>query len=137
MTSDDLEGVGGELGRLRAEVARLTAELAQGQQRETTLQDRLTGTASILRAIAAGPNDAPAVLQSIVETAARLCQADQVVIFRVDDDEIVRVANLSDGLVPLPVGQRMPLSHGSWSGRAIVEKRTIRHDDVELTLDEY
>src|SRR4051794_32378114 len=109
MTSDDLDSASGEPGRLRAEVARLTAELTQSQQRETALQNQQTATTAILRAIASGPTDAHAVLQSIVETAATLFQADQVVIFRVDGREIVRVANLSDGLSPLPVGERVPL----------------------------
>src|SRR5689334_9701498 len=114
MMSDGLDGASGELGRLRAELARLTAELTSSQRREEALQDQLTGTASILHAIASGPTDAPAVLQSIVETAGGLCPADQVVIFRVDGDEIVRAANLDQGLRPLPIGQRAPISRGSW-----------------------
>ena len=124
MTSDDLADARGEPGRLRAEVARLTAELTASRQRETALQDRLTGTTSILRAIADGPHDAQAVLQVIVETAARLCQAVNVSMFRVVDGaaEYKRVANLDGDLHRPPVGQRTALAPGSWVGRSILER---------------
>jgi signal transduction histidine kinase/CheY-like chemotaxis protein/putative methionine-R-sulfoxide reductase with GAF domain len=135
MTSDDLEGASGEPGRLHAEVARLTAELARSQQRETALQDRLTGTASILRAIADGPHDAQAVLQAIVEAVARLFETDGVSFFRADGDEFERMANLRAASWSRPAGDRLPIARGSWVGRALLERRTIRHDDAEAIID--
>ena len=63
MTAHDPEG-NGQIERLQAEVARLTAEQA--------------ATASILRAIATSPRDRQSVLQSICEEAVRLCEADQI-----------------------------------------------------------
>src|SRR5262245_7152832 len=106
MTSDDLAGVSGDLGRLHAEVARLTTELSASQQRETALQDRLIGTAAILRAIAAGPHDAQAALQAIVEAVTRLFETDGVSFFRADGDEFERMANLKAAPWALPAGQR-------------------------------
>src|SRR3954453_1194205 len=136
MTSDDLDSASGAPGRFRAEVARLTAELHASQQRETTLQDQLTGTASILRAIASGPNDASAVLQSIVEAVTSIVVTGTAALFRVDGNEIERMANLEGSAWGLPVGQRMPIVHGSWAGRAILERRTIRHDDADAIVDQ-
>src|SRR3954452_22361924 len=112
MTSDDLDGASGEPERLRTEVARLTAELTRSQQREAALQDQLTGTASILRAIASGPNDATAVLQAIVEAVARLVDMDGVSFFRADGDEFERMANLQAAPWALPAGQRLPIVRG-------------------------
>src|SRR3954469_19476606 len=134
MTSDDLDGASGELGRLSAEVARLTAELTSSQQREAALQDQLTGTASILHAIASGPNDAQAVLQAIVEAVARLFETDGVSFFRADGQEFERMANLEAASWSLPAGQRLPIARGSFVGRALLEQRTFRHDDLHAIV---
>src|SRR5215212_9824711 len=136
MTGDDLDGASGELGCLRAEVARLTAELTSSQQREAALQDQMSGTASILHVIAAGPTDAHDVLQAIVDAVARLFQMDSVSFFRADGDEFERMANLESAWWAMPVGQRLPIARESWVGRALVERRTIRHDDTDAILDE-
>src|SRR4051794_35168666 len=136
MTSDDLDSAHGEPGRLRAEVARLTAELARSQQREMALQDQATATAEVLRTIASGPNDASAVLQSIVEAVARLFATDNVSFFRADGNEFQRMANLTSAPWANPVGQRLAITRDSWVGRAILERRTIRHDDADAIIDQ-
>ena len=136
MAADDLTSATGELERLRAEVARLSADLTSSRQREAALQDQATATASILRTIASGPADAPAVLQAIVESAATLCQVDNVAFFRVDGDELERMANLDRARSAAPVLSRVPLDRQAWAGRAVIEKRTIRHEDAETIVDQ-
>ena len=54
MATDDLTHANGELERLRAEVARLSTDLASSQQREAALQDQLTATAEFC---ASSPRD--------------------------------------------------------------------------------
>src|SRR5688500_14275746 len=137
MAADDLMGMTGELERLRTEVARLSEDLTASRQREAALQDQVTATASILRTIASGPADVPAVLQAIVENATKLCQVDNGTLFGIDGDEMVRMANLMQSVRPQPVGMRIPFGRGSWAGRAVLERRTMHHVDAEATLDEY
>ena len=90
----------------------------------------------MLRVVASRPTDATDVLQAIADAAARLCQVDNVGIGRVVGDEIERMANSDRIGVPLEVGTRTPLVHDAWGGRAILERRTIRHDDLETVLDQ-
>src|SRR5690349_18431448 len=104
MTSDDLDDASGEPGRLRAEVARLTAELTESRQREAALQDQVSATAEVLRIIAASPTDVSVVLQAIVDAAGRLCEADNIGIARRIGNELERVANLDRGPHPRPAG---------------------------------
>ena len=110
------------------ENARLFGDLRESLEQQTA-------TADVLRVIASSPTDLQRVLQAIVESATRLCEADNTAFFRVEGDEFVRMANLRPGAGSPPVGLRIPLVRGSWVGRAVLDKRTIRHDDVEEIVD--
>src|SRR5215213_8692221 len=117
-----------ELATLQTEVGRLRPALSEALEQQTAI-------AEVLRIIASSPADASVVLQAIIDSAARLCQADGGVILRVDGDELERMANFLRGAGPHPVGQRMPILPGSWTGQTVLEKRTIHHDDVEAIMD--
>jgi len=89
--------------------------------------ERQTATAEILKVISSSPTDIQPVLEAVAESAARLCDANDVVIRRVDGDVLKAVAHR--GSVPL---QRptVPISRGAASARAILERRTIHIHDV-------
>jgi len=124
------------------ENARLFQEL---EQRNTDLQEsnrlvrealsQQTATAEVLRVIASSPTDLGNVLNTIVESAARLCRADNVGISRVVGNEYERVANLRQSPGP-SVGQRLPLDRDSMSGRAILEKCTLNIHDVQAIVEQ-
>jgi GAF domain-containing protein len=98
------------------------------------LQERLeqqTATSEILRVIANSPTDIQPVLDVIAENAARLCDATDAVINRIDGDKLRAVATYG----PLPGrGDRelLPIRRETISGRAIVERQTIQVDDLAL-----
>src|SRR5262249_44592089 len=90
------------------ENARLFSELEQrnGELQESTRQvsetlARQTAISEVLRVIATSPTDPSGVLQAIVDTAARLCEARNISINRIVGDEIERVANSTGGPGPL------------------------------------
>src|SRR4051812_32222598 len=109
--------------------AQLEAELRRLQQRETALVAQLTeaqaqqaATAQVLRSIAAGSPEALPVLQEIVEAAAKVCQADNVAIWSVEGDEMVRVANLHPDVSMVQIGERRPITRDTMGGRAMLER---------------
>jgi two-component system NtrC family sensor kinase len=91
---------------LNNEIATLKRELAEAQQRETA-------TADVLKAISRSAFDLQTVLDTLVQSAARLCKADSAWLFRRDGELYRVVANHSFSREfeeymkqhPLPVGR--------------------------------
>ena len=58
--------------------------------------EQQTATSEILGVIASSPTDIQPVLDAVAENAARLCDASDALIFRVDGDSLQRVAHIWD-----------------------------------------
>jgi signal transduction histidine kinase len=103
------------------ENVRLFQELKESLQQQT-------GTSEILGVIASSPTDVQPVLNVVAENAARLCDATDAVIHRIDGDNIRVVANYG----PLPGQDRglLTIDRDSIPGRAIIERRTLHIDDL-------
>ena len=74
--------------------------------------------------------DVPAILQAIARTAARLCDASDAHIYRVEGDQLRVLA--VQGSIPTvrPVGQTIPITPALATGRAVLERRTIHLHDI-------
>jgi GAF domain-containing protein len=91
--------------------------------------ERQTATADILKVISGSPTDINPVLRAVAESAARLCDASDVIIRRVDGHLMRAVEHI--GGIPLPPETvARPIDTHSTSGRAIRECRTIHIPDV-------
>ena len=91
--------------------------------------EQQTATSEILGVIASSPTDIQPVLDVVAENAARLCDATDAVIHRIDGDKLRNVANYG----PLPArGSRESLSidRDSIPGRAIIDRRTLHIHDL-------
>src|SRR5215510_11423335 len=84
--------------------------------------EQQTATSEILGVIASSPTDIQPVLDVVAENAARLCDATDVLIDRVDGNVFEHVA--VHGQMPV-AGSRRPLTRGTPAGRAIIDRRTI------------
>ncbi len=96
------------------------ALIEAGQQQAATIE--------ILRVISSSPTDIQPVLDAVAENAAQVCGASDAVLFRIDGDALRQVAHY--GQIP-NIGERIPVSRGSASGRSVLDRQAIHIHDLE------
>jgi GAF domain-containing protein len=118
--------------QLQVENAALRRALAEAREQQDA-------TSEILRVIASSPADMTGALQTIAETAKRLCSPAAAGIRLVDEDEYFFVAATDPDRWPVPVGLRRPIAARAPSGEAIRRRRTVHTADVTApeTLSRY
>ncbi|HZO30538.1 MAG TPA: GAF domain-containing protein [Chloroflexota bacterium] len=111
------------------ENSRVFQELNESLERETA-------TGKILRVIASSPADLRSVLDTVTENAARLCNAENASIFRLEGDHLRKVATFGPVPGSVPVGGTAPLNPDAlMSARAVTEGQTIQIGDLQAGDD--
>ena len=110
------------------EVARLNRELDEAREQQAA-------TADVLKAISRSTFDLKAVLDTLVQSAAAVCQALNATIYLRDEDVALIGAHFGP-LGGLPIGTRHALNTSWVSGHAILEARTVHVADLSKS-DEY
>ena len=120
------------------ENSRLFGEL-HSQRELTEALEQQTATSRVLEVISSSPTDMQPVMEALVESAARLCQAQNAQIFRVEDGGTMRLMSRHGPVQStLATGQARPITRGSVSGRTIVDRRVIDLADLLVEVeDEY
>ena len=117
------------------ENTRVLNELRESLQQQTA-------TADVLKVISRSAVDLETVLDTLVQTVARLCRADQVYMFHLRHDLWHLVADYGLSAAAREFFQTHPFTpgRGSTSGRAALERRAVLIPDVlqdpEYTLSE-
>jgi GAF domain-containing protein/anti-sigma regulatory factor (Ser/Thr protein kinase) len=114
------------------ENVRLFKELEARNRDLTDALEQQTATSEILRVIAGSPTNIQPVLDAVAESAARLCSASDANIRLREGDALRSVANYG----PLPLVAVFPVSRGSATGRAVVDRRTVHVDDLEAESED-
>jgi signal transduction histidine kinase/putative methionine-R-sulfoxide reductase with GAF domain len=103
----------------------LTAAHAQ----VTEALDQQTATSEILKVIAASPTDLQPVLDALVESASRLCQAADTALLLVEGDQLGVVASHGYAEAGAIVFSN-PIQRGWVAGRAVVDAQTVHVEDL-------
>jgi GAF domain-containing protein/anti-sigma regulatory factor (Ser/Thr protein kinase) len=117
------------------ENVRLFNELDTRNRQLTEALEQQTATSEILRVIASSPTDIQPVLDVVAENAARLCDANDALIYRQLEDRV----NVAAKFGSIPAGaESLPVSRGFVGGRAMIDRRTVHvHDVTTATETEY
>src|SRR5215475_9345153 len=107
-------------------IRELTKDLSEAREQQFA-------TAEILRVFSSSPTDPQRVFTEIATSAARLCDAFDSVIRRVDGDFLLHVAHHG----PIPSGGTLPLTRGIPAARAVLDRRTIHIADLQAETDEF
>ena len=111
--------------RLFEEVQAKTRDLTESLQQQTA-------TADVLKIISRSSVDLETVLDTLVETVARLCRADQATMFRRRDDKyhLVAAHGLSAEAKEFVLTHPVTADRGTLSGRVALERRAVHIPDV-------
>ena len=114
------------------ENARLLNELRQRTTDLSELLEQQTATSEVLGVISRSKFELQPILQSVVDTAARLCRADSAVIFRLDRGLYRFAAGNSLDPTYLEIERQTPISPGSGTviGRAALSRQVAQIDDA-------
>ena len=106
---------------------RQKADALKGELRELRRQQR--ATSDVLRAISSSPSDLQSVLKAVANNAARLCDAQDVLILRVAGDVLQIVAH--SGKIPTtPMGTTFPFIARTVANRTVQTRQAVHVKDI-------
>src|SRR5262249_7905771 len=95
--------------------------------------EQQTATSEILGVIASSPTDIQPVLDSIAQSAARVCGSDDAAIRLREGDEMILAAHF--GAIPPSGPGRRSLGWGSAGNEALLQRRTIHIPDLQTEAE--
>jgi len=116
-----------ENARLFNELEARNAELAESLEQQTAISE-------ILRVISASPTDIQPVLDTIVQRAARICEANDVRIFLVDGSQLRHGAGIGGAQAYYEIGETRPLDRTLAMGRSVIDRVPVQIEDLSTDL---
>ena len=110
-------------------------EIAHARERLVEATKQQTATSEMLRIISNSPIQS--VLDAVAENAARLCDANNAEIFRLENNLLRLVASYGEIPVIIHAHQGVPVNRDTVTGRAACDRRTIHVHDLAAEEGEY
>jgi PAS domain S-box-containing protein len=120
---------------LEQELKACRREIAHAHERLVEATKQQTATSEMLRIIS--NSQIQSVLDAIAENAARLCDANNAEIFRLEDNLLRLAASYGEIPVVIHAYQGVPVNRDTVTGRAACDRRTIHVHDLAAEEDEY
>ena len=96
-----------------------------------------TATSEVLRIIFNSPSEIQSVLDAVAENAARLCDANNARIWRLEDNVLRIVAAYGEISATSHGREGLPVNRETVTGRAACDRRTIHVHDLAAEDSEY
>jgi PAS domain S-box-containing protein len=131
----DRRARGGPRADLERALKACGRELAHARERLVGAMKQQTATSEILRIISNSPLQS--VLDAVAENAARLCEANNAEIFRLENNLLRLVASYGEIPVVIHAYQGVLADRETVTGRAACDRRTIHVHDLAAEEREY
>ena len=120
-----------------AAAADLGEQLAQSTRELDEALQQQSATSEVLRVISHSPTELQSVLDMVGENAARLCDANNAVIFRLEGNVLRQVASYGGIPTTSHPSEGIPVNRDRVTGRAVCDRQTIHVHDLASENREY
>jgi GAF domain-containing protein len=122
--------------RLFSELNDKNQALTEAHAQVTEAFDRQTATSEILGVISRSLTEVEPVFDTVVSSAARLCEAHDVALLLIEGDHLRLAAGVGPLYMSIPSDFRIRLTRGSAATRAVIDRATVHIHDFAAEPDE-
>ncbi len=96
--------------------------------------EQQTAISEVLRVISSSPGDVQPMLGAVAERALKLCDAAESTIVLIEGERLRQAAKFGS-TASLEVGEYMPLTRGSVTGRAVIDRTVMHMADLAMASE--